>query len=96
MEKISKAEVAHMIEVESEHQDTYDYIWNILHQTGKLPTAADVFEKIGYNHIGEGKPRSREYYHYLDRMEACIDDDIPIEACFTYKRPIANGKQKRL
>jgi hypothetical protein len=78
-------DIEHMIDVESEHQPTYDWLLREVNQK-KMPAPREMFKHIALNHVNEDMPRSKEYYVYLDRMEDCLKDDVPVDACFSYKK----------
>ena len=59
-------ELSRGIEVEAEHQSTYDFIAQSLQQTEQLPAPEEVYQKIAEDHLRE----FQNYYTALDEMES--------------------------
>lgn len=53
VKKYDEAEFAVGVEIEHEHQPTYDMIKKVLEETGKLPEAIEVFTSIAKDHLNE-------------------------------------------
>ena len=51
--KYNEAEFAVGVEIEHEHQPTYNMIKKVLEETGKLPEAIEVFKSITKDHLNE-------------------------------------------
>lgn len=70
MDKTYKRNLERGIEVEQEHEDTYEMLKKYVEKKGKLPPKKKFFKSIAKDHLKE----SHHYYDFLDTMEKYMED----------------------